>query len=409
MSDFDNNQYDKSQSIDYQYIGNEGYTYYDSDNKSNDEPDPYKYLKLKLRGNRRAGAFFLLFGLALIIAGIWSFQRVQESSSLDVPKNATEVTTDGEYVTDTMTCLTDPFAAFSLAEDHVICIAYDEDSNPFHFTVVCIKESEIDTYIDYIHRTYYVDAPKPDTYELRGYSYLIGDELKGYIIDALYDIFQDDFTEEIYENYVLPIYIVVGDAKAEYSGKTYSTELLAVGFLFFIVGVYLIINVPPVLRHRDDYTINGNFKYLILGTVGACIGTIFGGTIWVLCGLSFEYFMFLSILLPITAHAGYSVFCTKHFYYGIILCTIIPMIMIFLGVFAIAVIQAYTQLNGGYMGYATIPEAILSTYRIVIDKESRGDFLLYVITSEATTLCFNLFMFFVKKPKRNKSVTELNI
>lgn len=319
-----------------------------------------------------------VFGVLLVIISVLLFFFTLLGSSGDsskestkVPKMVGDVTTEGEYVTDTMSYMTDWVANFTAAEDSVICLSIYDTETDFHITPICIKASEMTaTFLPYLEWAYDVDAPEPEPYVLLGYSVPVEDDLKEYIIEGITDFYGFEFTEEMYSNYVMPVYIVIGDVKDTYDNFVMAAIFYVISAIALLFGCYFLMQKAPVTNSYDAMlTADERPSDLVFGIIGAIFGAAIGGVVWVLIGLGGMIVGYIGLLIFILAFGGFRLFCKNKDGFGAIYCFILSMVVVFVATFLVTVLQVHSSLNDGSIGYVSFGQGISFT----IDYLKSGD------------------------------------
>lgn len=315
------------------------------------------------------GIILVILGLILSGCGTWKTFLAPEEEKAGTPTPAMEASTRGEYVTDTMSYMTDSVAYFTAAEDSYICLSIYDGPDDFHITPICINANDYDKYAAYLDWAYYADATEPEPMTLLGYSEVVDDELRQFISEGLEDFYGEAFTDEMYDYYVAPVYIVIGDARAQYYSYIASIVFYTLATIALIIGLYLLLVKPQTTEGAEGIITDYSFNSLPFGILGAIVGAAIGGVAWVLVGLAGVIVGYIGFLIFFLSILGYMAFCKDKVGFGIGLSCILSVVTVFAATITVTVLQVLNQMNDGSMGFVTFGTALSYTIGLLKNFE----------------------------------------
>lgn len=336
--------------------------------------------------------FILIAGLLLGAWSTWTLFFAPKQKSKEAPIPASSATTDKEYVSDILYFMTDSIASFTSVEDRQFYIASckNDTDEYYHYTVIYVKDEDLSRYQGYLDLWYHDDATLPEPSYITGYSALIPDDLVDYIKQGFYDYYDIIISEEEYHDYVLPIYIVVGDTKGEYKDTIWGIIALILGILLLVASVIILVSngrdLSEVFAGDEDH--RGS---VLLGIIGAIIGASIGGLVWTIFGLLGYFVPIAGFIIAGLALAGYSFFCHKYEKFGAILCFILSALIILIATFMTTVFSSFSSLNDGAMGFISFADSVKITLAFVLGGEGTRAFWSDVVIGEILALVVGVF------------------
>lgn len=366
---------------------NEDYNYQPDygiyDKEFNSEAHEQEYVPTKdeliylhtLRNKKTKGLILTLVGFAFAtIALIVLFHPLGSSAEL-TPKYSTDVHMAGIYTTDTISWMTDSFAVFADKEDRCFYLAQCENDGEPHLLVICIPDSQISQYLPYIEYAYNAEAPEPEPLTVTGYSEMINNNLMPFVKDGFEYYYGFKLTDEIFGDYILPIYLVVGNANNELENANAVLYLIIFAVLFMAPGIWMFLQKPHFRNTNGHIGTLEPQGSLPLGVLGALIGSIPGCMIVALCVSMFPALVSLcfgAMTFFLTAK-GYNALCKKRTYAEAIISTIISAIASVAGCFMSLVWGAFSRLNASGMGFVTFSDAAVYAFDHLPTDESLND------------------------------------
>lgn len=324
-------------------------------------------LNKKQETRKLLGTMLLIVALFLGFVGAWVTFLAPEEKQVGTPSPVMEVSTRGEYVTDTMSYMTDCIAYFDSAEESYICLSIYDTADGFHITPICINANDFDKYTPYLEWAYYADATEPEPLTLLGYSEPVNDSLRQYINEGIADFYGEGLSDELYDEFVSQVYIVVGDVRAQYYSYIMSIVLFTLAVIALIIGCYLLFVKPQTVESDNGMVNDYSYNSLLFGVFGAIIGAAIGGTVWVLVGLAGVIVGYIGFLIYFLSILGFMAFCRDKTKFGIGLSCILSVLTVFAATFMVAVFQVHNQMNDGSIGFVPLSASLRYTVNLLKD------------------------------------------
>ena len=310
-----------------------------------------------------AGGFIMMF---VVTPG----SRIEVSDPIDI-YYATE---NDQYVGAPVQYMTKPVASYETMETMQFYISLDEELNP---SVVCIYDDELADYMQYIEY-FYSDDEKAviKSGAISGYAQEIDDELKELVIEGFEDAFGTGYVDESnFYDWFGYYYIQVGEKNSSYHIMNAGIWMLVIGIFLLVGGFGLNYKKPETqsYSYNNEPIIQETHKGL--GVLGAVIGVLLGGLLWVIVGILGYVSGWIGILIIIFGNFGYTFLSKSKDTFGKVISFILGVLIIIPATYITYVWGYYQSANEYILGYVTLARAFKELPSFLTKYDEWGIFI----------------------------------
>lgn len=345
-----------------------------------------------------AAVFFIFFG---------NFPKKTEEQT--EPIDVYYATGQEEHVYLNLQYMTESVAYLEAVESMQYYITFDCEWNP---AVICFYDNELETYQTYIDWLYTEETEGgPEEIQVTGYSVPYDEELKQLVIENYNYIFDTDFlNEDNFEEYFGQCYLTTGEITDDYAVFNMGIFALLGAVIFVIIGVavsYKSLMEAAVAGEENFLEVSKTYKGR--GVIGALLGALLGGVLWLVIGALGYISGWIGILIVLFANTGYKLFAKEKSRFGTVISLIFSLLVIFPATYAAGVWTFYTELNSEIPEYITLGRAFSGYADYLTKYDGWGSVIGSMVLGYVCMLVAGIYFGLGKVRNENKKAEEENL
>ena len=344
-----------------------------------------------------AAVFFIFFGKMP--------EKTQEQAD---PTDVFYATGQDEYVYLKMQYLTEPIAYLEAVESMQYYIAIDSEWNP---AVICLYDSEVPEYQPYIDWLYTEEEEGgPEEIQVTGYSVPYDDELRQFVIESYNYLFDVDFlNEDNFEEVFGKYYMTVGQSRDSYENFNIGIYCMLGVVILIIIGVW--ISYKSIMETNvvnQENFLEAKRVYKGRGVIGALLGALLGGVLWLVVGALGYISGWIGILIVLFANAGYKLFAKEESGFGTVVSLIFSLLVILPATYLAGVWTFYLELNEYVSEYIPLSRALSGYGEYLTKSDSWGGMIYNIVVGYVFMLVAGLYSISGRSRRKKAEKTEIS-